>query len=158
VHLVPAEVPKNVPTQTASLTTREAYSQDQQPTSEQCSEFHDNIDADVTTLNQPTAKAVSSSQDHSSCIYSLRFTEGPSIAGGAKNRKPLVLSEPFTQRELDEMEHILGRLCGRLGSSLFQFWVRSMIDYVSVIYPTRFLEGEDISNKCVITYRKMNAT
>ena len=122
VYHVPAEVPQNAPPQTASI-TREAYNQDQQPTSEQQSfaEFHDSIDADVTTLNQPTAKAVSSSQDHSSCIYSLQFTEGPSIAGGAKNRKPLVLSEPFAQRELDEMEQILGGLCGRLGSSLFQF-------------------------------------
>ncbi|KAF8916964.1 hypothetical protein CPB85DRAFT_1453067 [Mucidula mucida] len=37
--------------------------------------------------------------------------------------------EPFTKAERDEMEKLLGELCGHL-----------------VLYPTRFLEGEDVAN------------
>jgi len=38
-------------------------------------------------------------------------------------------AEPFDASEREEMENLLGELCGHL-----------------VIYPNRFLEGEDISN------------
>lgn len=61
---------------------------------------------------------------------SEHMDRGPSTAGSSKTRRPTHLGEPIEQWELDEMEELLQDLCGTL-----------------VIYPTRFLEGEDASNK-----------
>lgn len=48
---------------------------------------------------------------------------------GERSRKPAKGSEPFEKWERDEMENLLNELNGHL-----------------VVYPTRFLEGEDIAN------------
>ncbi|KIP01912.1 hypothetical protein PHLGIDRAFT_96565 [Phlebiopsis gigantea 11061_1 CR5-6] len=50
---------------------------------------------------------------------------------GGRTRKTSRSGEPFDQAEREEMEHLLEELQGHLGKFL---------------YPTRFLEGEDISN------------
>lgn len=64
-----------------------------------------------------------------------------------KTRKPARGAEPFEKWERDEMEKLLGELCGHLGMLLLLHG--DLIDaYVccSVVYPNRFLEGEDIAN------------
>lgn len=70
--------------------------------------------------------ATNISQDKSTCTYTGCYTEGltrdASINGDTKNRKPLHLSEPFEQWELDEMEQTLGDLCGHLGLFLCFNW------------------------------------
>jgi phospholipase D1/2 len=55
----------------------------------------------------------------------------PSQSGQADNRgrRPARPDEPFEQWEREEMENLLQTVCGHL-----------------VVFPTRFLEGEDIAN------------
>jgi phospholipase D1/2 len=53
----------------------------------------------------------------------------PNKDSGSGERKPARGPEPFEMWEREEMEQLLGELCGHL-----------------VVYPTRFLEGEDVAN------------
>jgi phospholipase D1/2 len=56
---------------------------------------------------------------------------------------------PFTKQERVEMEALLDELCGHLGQSLriqpFLLVLTGVFDH-TVIYPTRFMEGEDFAN------------
>ena len=77
----------------------------------------------------------------------------PDVAGtiGTRNsrpRRPTHVGEPLEQRERDEMEGLLKEVCGHLGGRFLDLWFRRFIQaFLSlVIYPTRFLEGEDVSN------------
>jgi phospholipase D1/2 len=59
---------------------------------------------------------------------------------------------PFTKQEREEMETLLGDLCGHLGwSSWFSAVLQSLINCIPVVYPTRFLEGEDAVNNFLFT-------
>jgi phospholipase D1/2 len=48
--------------------------------------------------------------------------------------------------EREEMEHLLGELCGHLGMMCWTQVSRSAYHRLPVIYPNRFLEGEDVAN------------
>ncbi|KAI0036483.1 hypothetical protein K488DRAFT_41109, partial [Vararia minispora EC-137] len=56
--------------------------------------------------------------------------------GAERGRRGKNDIQPFSKQERDEMEALLGELCGHLGEP----------NYCAVVYPTRFLEGEDIAN------------
>jgi phospholipase D1/2 len=56
---------------------------------------------------------------------------------------------PFTKQEREEMEALLDELCGHLGQpSKYSAAPHALADAVqlTVIYPTRFLESEDVAN------------
>lgn len=73
---------------------------------------------------------------------------GASTTGSSRHRRPTHVGEPLEQWELDEMETLLGDLCGTLGPCcLLRRELLCRLMYYAVIYPTRFLEGEDASNK-----------
>jgi len=62
---------------------------------------------------------------------------------GAK--KTARADDPFEQSEREDMERLLGELRGHLG----KYYFSPSHEYCSislVMYPTRFLEGEDIAN------------
>ena len=64
-----------------------------------------------------------------------------------KDRRQPKGPRPFDQAERDEMESILHELRGHLGLSLRIVSTCYAKYYdVTVLYPTRFLEGEDVSN------------
>ena len=54
---------------------------------------------------------------------------------------------PFTKQEREEMETLLHEVCGHLGqySSIFCRSAYSIARASLVVYPTRFLEGEDVA-------------
>ena len=54
-------------------------------------------------------------------------------------------TEPFERWERDEMEKLLGQLCGHLGMHFFELEVPLLIVH-TVLFPNRFLEGEDVAN------------
>jgi len=54
--------------------------------------------------------------------------------------------QPFEKWERDEMEKLLGQLCGHLGLSLRYVSSRRADRGLLVLFPNRFLEGEDIAN------------
>ncbi len=63
-------------------------------------------------------------------------------------RQPARADEPFETWERQEMEELLGETCGHLGepSQVWRRWWLISFGNLSVLYPTRFLEGEDIAN------------
>jgi phospholipase D1/2 len=64
----------------------------------------------------------------------------------AGERKPARGLEPFEAWEREEMEQLLSELRGHLGKI---YWTKAVLpaDHgLPVIYPTRFLEGEDVAN------------
>lgn len=78
-------------------------------------------------------------------------TEGPNNSTppaegqDGHRRIPSRVDEPFEKWERDEMEELLNELRGHLGkliNSYFDIWS----DVRLVVYPTRFLEGEDVAN------------
>ncbi|KAL5482529.1 SPO14 [Sanghuangporus weigelae] len=83
-------------------------------------------------MSEDTLKAKSSVRTSGSSSGTQNRPHSPSNAnvGGADiKRTPSRIDEPFEKWERDEMEKLLGQLCGHL-----------------VVYPTRFLEGEDAAN------------
>lgn len=66
---------------------------------------------------------------------------------GGRARKTSRTTEPFDQSEREEMERLLEELQGHLGMRLYFFlmYLTGTI-LVLVLYPTRFLEGEDNAN------------
>jgi phospholipase D1/2 len=55
--------------------------------------------------------------------------------------------EPFETWEREEMENLLGELRGHLGKTDAEILdLAVLLTLAIVIYPTRFLEGEDIAN------------
>lgn len=67
----------------------------------------------------------------------------------AGERKPAPRgAEPFDASDREEMENLLGELCGHLGAfACGRLLIGSNADSrISVVYPNRFLEGEDIAN------------
>lgn len=55
--------------------------------------------------------------------------------------------EPFEAWEREEMERLLGELRGHLGQRVCtRFCLWFLLTLTLVVYPTRFLEGEDIAN------------
>ena len=64
----------------------------------------------------------------------------------ARGRKTSRAAEPFDEAEREEMERLLQELRGHLGRAPLVY-MRCCFDAVSsVLYPTRFLEGEDAAN------------
>lgn len=67
-----------------------------------------------------------------------------------KPRRPARGSEPFEKWERDEMEKLLGEVNGQLGECKPCYHERIIHRWLNgtypVVYPTRFLEGEDIAN------------
>jgi phospholipase D1/2 len=64
-----------------------------------------------------------------------------------KARRPARGTEPFEKWERDEMEKLLGELCGHLGWCQTVNLNRRMLTVpFIVLFPNRFLEGEDIAN------------
>lgn len=66
-----------------------------------------------------------------------------------EKKKPVKpVQEPFEAWEREEMEKLLGELRGHLGEQTGKLSVTVLPVLMStiVIYPTRFLEGEDIAN------------
>ena len=61
-----------------------------------------------------------------------------------KSAKPV--QEPFEAWEREEMEKLLGELRGHLGEQGGKLYTTVPLMPIIVIYPTRFLEGEDIAN------------
>lgn len=59
--------------------------------------------------------------------------------------RPSRHDEPFEQGERDAMENLLMELRGHLGKSSSYQLARLSLN-PTVIYPTRFLEGEDVAN------------
>lgn len=85
------------------------------------------------------------------------FVEDSTDPNGANNganakdqdkRKPARGPEPFDQSERDEMERLLEEVRGHLGKrGIIQFCRKELLTTAYlVLYPTRFLEGEDHSN------------
>lgn len=54
--------------------------------------------------------------------------------------------EPFEQWERDAMENLLMEVRGHLGEILSSHQPESLPMSFIVVYPTRFLEGEDVAN------------
>ncbi|TFK27984.1 phospholipase D [Coprinopsis marcescibilis] len=105
---------------------------------------HDRLSKPVPDTGDPMARAPSEEEPNNSDINSETSKEGhdesppemardiPSSAATAesfKSRNRAKGSEPFEKWEREQMERLLNQLNGHL-----------------VIYPTRFLEGEDIAN------------
>lgn len=63
-----------------------------------------------------------------------------------KTRKPARGIEGFEKWERDEMEALLGELNGHLGTEIWALPILHLTSLSSVLYPTRFLEGEDAVN------------
>jgi hypothetical protein len=154
VGRVPSDVITPAPEEVASMT--QAFDQDPQPPVERPSPVNlpDTVDAGIATPIELT-QASNRRQEPPLSTYTdccnESLTRNMSTNIGTKNRKVPPISEHIEQWELDEMEQALGDLCGHLG--LFPTPVAcSIINDFAVVYPTRFLEGEDISNKCVIVY------
>jgi hypothetical protein len=61
-------------------------------------------------------------------------------------RKPAKGSEGHEQVEREQMEKLLHQLNGHLGELCYLVLCFAMIDFGQVVYPTQFLEGEDIAN------------
>lgn len=61
-----------------------------------------------------------------------------------KPAKPV--QEPFEAWEREEMEKLLGELRGHLGEQAWEAVCNIPLTLNVVVYPTRFLEGEDIAN------------
>lgn len=63
-------------------------------------------------------------------------------------RKPTKGTEPFERWEREEMELLLNDLNGHLGANVpfLSFSVGVLNECLTVMFPTRFLEGEDIAN------------
>lgn len=76
----------------------------------------------------------------------------PSVPNGQgpseKVKKPEKGEPPFTRQEREEMESLLRELCGHLGKQnlTYKMAARTEVICLLVLYPTRFLEGEDIAN------------
>jgi len=71
----------------------------------------------------------------------------PNKDSGSGERKPTRGPESFEKWEREEMEELLGELCGHLG--IWMCTNKAFMDAdcsLAVIYPTRFLEGEDVAN------------
>lgn len=62
-----------------------------------------------------------------------------------RTRKTSKSIEPFDQAEREEMEHLLHELRGHLGERILELLLDQYL-LLSVLYPLRFLEGEDIAN------------
>ena len=70
---------------------------------------------------------------------------------GEKDKKKSIKPdhEPFEAWEREEMEKLLGMLRGHLGEILHSYnsqYVAVSLTHRSVVYPTQFLEEEDIAN------------
>lgn len=73
----------------------------------------------------------------------------PSTASTPKDagdRKPARGQEPFEKWEREEMEHLLGELRGHLGMQNVFSMSSCLLTNIAVVYPNRFLEGEDVAN------------
>lgn len=76
-----------------------------------------------------------------------------------RGRKPVNRIEPFTKQERDEMEELLNDVRGHLGECHLYPPSSACSHIAEVVYPTRFLEGEDIAgnfmfnaDRCVASY------
>ena len=81
---------------------------------------------------QDTLKAKGSIRTSASSTRTENRSQTPNTMNNRKDdirRTPSRVDEPFEKWERDEMEKLLGELRGHL-----------------VLYPTRFLEGEDVAN------------
>jgi phospholipase D1/2 len=66
-----------------------------------------------------------------------------------KGKKARGEPPPFTKQEREDMEALLDELCGHLGQFLGGFGCSACAHWLiesTVVYPTRFLEGEDVAN------------
>lgn len=72
--------------------------------------------------------------------------EGSSSGHDDTRKVPSKNDEPFELWEREEMERLLEDLRGHLGSYFFPVPSVTSPELSSVIYPTRFLEGEDVIN------------
>lgn len=62
---------------------------------------------------------------------------GPSAAGSNQHRRPTHVGEPLEQWEIDEMEALLGDLCGHLGGQIYRFTRYLLKDFFhsNISYP-----------------------
>jgi phospholipase D1/2 len=65
---------------------------------------------------------------------------------GPGERKPARGPEPFEKWEREEMEQLLGELCGHLGITYLCPSISYTDHQITVTYPTHFLEAEDVAN------------
>ncbi|OBZ68849.1 hypothetical protein A0H81_11088 [Grifola frondosa] len=85
--------------------------------------------ADNVTARESEHADIDGSRTSTTPVPSTPPASGPQTAQKEKQRKPARGSEPFDAADKEEMENLLQELRGHL-----------------VLYPTRFLEGEDVAN------------
>jgi phospholipase D1/2 len=78
------------------------------------------------------------------------YTENGTIKGGndseAAKRRPARGDEPFEKWEREAMEKLLGEVRGHLGRCSGYRNRLDFDEYYTVLFPSRFLEGEDVAN------------
>lgn len=93
--------------------------------------------------SDPAAESRRTSQDNGGT------SRTPSLAGldASEYRRRSRPDEPFEQWERDEMEASLNQICGHLGTDVaLDCCLYFVLTGTLVVYPTRFLEGEDVVN------------
>lgn len=94
---------------------------------------------------------------------SQRRSAEPGIGPDGRPRRPTNFDEPLEQWERDEFEVLLEGVKGHLGECSIAFTRERRLYYSpSVVFPTRFLEGEDTANnflfnsdRCVLVSASM---
>ena len=95
--------------------------------------------SEAETTDSAVVSTATAKRNSSSSHVSDGDTSGEHI------RRPARADEPFEKWEREEMEELLHELRGHLGNN-FAYIFCFVLSCPKVLYPTRFLEGEDVSN------------